>query len=336
MGKTQTQQTAGGSAAAGKVVARALPATADKPTSKADGFVRIEDGREMYCIRSYDRMPPFLMTLASDSDLWLYVSSYGGLTAGRADEEHCLFPYETEDRLNYSHGITGPLTILRVRKRAGRSESVLWEPFNHRCVAGPVQRDLYKSVLSDSIIFEETHRELKLTFSYEWTASDEFGFVRTATLRNDDPAAPASIELLDGLLNVMPPGVSLASQQAASSLVDAYKRVELDPETGVAIYSLSSIIHDRPEPAEYLKANVIWSHGLGNGGRLLLCDAQVAGFRETGRAQAEEVVNGRRGAFLLNHSLTLQAGQSVEWDIVADVDRDHVEIERLRQYLRNE
>ena len=30
-------------------------------------------------------LPPFLMTLPSDTDLWMFVSSRGGLTAGRAD-----------------------------------------------------------------------------------------------------------------------------------------------------------------------------------------------------------------------------------------------------------
>src|SRR5436190_20361227 len=87
--------------------------SAHKPTPRSEGFL-FEDGGELYCIPSYDRMSPFLMTLTSDSDRWMYVSSFGGLTAGRYDEEHCLFPYETEDRLHEAHGVTGPQTILRV------------------------------------------------------------------------------------------------------------------------------------------------------------------------------------------------------------------------------
>ena len=40
-------------------------------------------------------------------------------------------------------------------------------------------------IVGDSIVFEEVHPGLKLTFRYRWTSSDRFGFVRTATLVND-------------------------------------------------------------------------------------------------------------------------------------------------------
>ena len=42
-----------------------------------------------------DDIDPFLMTVVSNSDLWMFVSSGGGLTAGRVDAEGSLFPYET-------------------------------------------------------------------------------------------------------------------------------------------------------------------------------------------------------------------------------------------------
>ena len=68
-------------------------------------------GDEAYRIAGYDRMAPFTMTVVSDADHWMYLSSTGGLTAGRVDEETCLFPYETDDRLHYAYGVTGPLTL---------------------------------------------------------------------------------------------------------------------------------------------------------------------------------------------------------------------------------
>ena len=37
-------------------------------------------------IRSVDRMPPFLTTLASGSDHWGFLSSHGSLTAGVTDD----------------------------------------------------------------------------------------------------------------------------------------------------------------------------------------------------------------------------------------------------------
>ncbi|HWP40328.1 MAG TPA: hypothetical protein VNL70_05335, partial [Tepidisphaeraceae bacterium] len=314
-------------------VAAAWTPAAPGRRSVVEGFVD-RDGVEMYCIPDYDRMQPFLMTLASRGDLWMYISSFGGLTAGRRDAEHCLFPYETEDRLHHAHGITGPLTLLRVILPDGKK--LLWEPFNHRLPRGGVSRRLYKTVLCDRIVFEEVHEGLDLVFSYEWCASLEFGFVRHASIWNLRVARPVKIELLDGLLNVMPPGVGLALQQGSSSLVDAHKRCEIDPETGLAICSLSACVHDRPEPAECLRANTIWSRGLPRGHRLLLSDRQVQAFRDGDEVAAEPRVLGRRAAFLLAWSFTLPPNHSVSWDIVADVDRDHCAIERLRQLLRRQ
>ncbi|MEZ6190626.1 MAG: hypothetical protein R3C45_04965 [Phycisphaerales bacterium] len=51
-----------------------------KPTGR---FTRI-DGELYYAIQDYDRLDPFLMSVVSDSDHWMYLSSNGGLTAGRA------------------------------------------------------------------------------------------------------------------------------------------------------------------------------------------------------------------------------------------------------------
>ena len=67
------------------------------------------------------------MSLASDTDLWMFVTSGGGLTAGRVDADGALFPYLTVDQLHDAHHHTGPVTLIRVERRApGR---VLWEPF---------------------------------------------------------------------------------------------------------------------------------------------------------------------------------------------------------------
>ena len=80
-----------------------------------EGFVN-RFGCEMYQVPDYDAMPPFLMSIVSDSNHWMYVSSYGGLTMGRIDRNHSIFPYETDNKLHRRAGLTGPLTILRVRR----------------------------------------------------------------------------------------------------------------------------------------------------------------------------------------------------------------------------
>ena len=82
------------------------PATDGKSDERSGvpvgGLVRFE-GEDYYRIASYDRMPPFLMTLATDTDLWMFVTSGGGLTAGRVDADGSIFPYETVDRLHDGH-----------------------------------------------------------------------------------------------------------------------------------------------------------------------------------------------------------------------------------------
>ena len=49
--------------------------------SPAGGFV-VLDGEEHYRIEAYHRMDPFLVSLASNTDLWMFIASGGGLTAG--------------------------------------------------------------------------------------------------------------------------------------------------------------------------------------------------------------------------------------------------------------
>ena len=96
------------------------------PKASVDGgFIKVE--RETYYkISNYDLMPPFFMSLVSSADHWLFVSSTGGLTAGRINADSALFPYETEDKIAANSEYTGSKTIIRAN-RSG--QSYLWEPF---------------------------------------------------------------------------------------------------------------------------------------------------------------------------------------------------------------
>jgi hypothetical protein len=293
-----------------------------------EGFVEI-DGVEMYRVDHFDELPAFLMSITSDTNLWMYVSSTGGLTAGRVDENSSLFPYETEDRLHRVRGVTGPITLMRVSSEA--RPTVLWEPLDLCRIDTDLERNLYKTPLGNRLIFEETHKSVGLTFQYEWTGCDEFGFVRTARLTNNGQRA-MRIELLDGLLNLLPAGVKLHTVQTSSCLVDAYKRCEIDPNSGLAIYSLTAMVSDRPEPAECLRASAVWSRGLRSATTLLNEDA-VRAFRSNHPMTPTPVTTGSRGAFLLHSTVTLAAGEFIEWDIVADIGFDQPSLEGLRQWL---
>ena len=61
------------------------------------------DGQVFYRISEYEEMSPFLMSIPSETDLWMFLASGGGLAAGRVDANGSLFPYETVDRLHNGH-----------------------------------------------------------------------------------------------------------------------------------------------------------------------------------------------------------------------------------------
>ena len=85
------------------------------------------------------------------------------------------------------------------------------------------------------------------------------------------------MELLDGLRNLIPYGVDRAAQAELSTLVDAYKQAEAVGDACAGIYTLGSILTDRAEPSEALKATVVWSTGLGRP-RMLLSEEQIEAF----------------------------------------------------------
>ena len=145
-------------------------------------YVHLLD-EEYYRIANYDQMPPFFMSLVSSGDHWLFIASTGGLTAGRINADSALFPYETEDKITAHSELTGGKTIIRVTQ-AGRTQ--LWEPFSDR-YAGiyHCDRNLYKNVSGNKLIFEEINHDLQLTFRIAWRTGDRFGFIRSGWLNND-------------------------------------------------------------------------------------------------------------------------------------------------------
>ena len=51
------------------------------------------DAESYYKISNYDAMRPFFMSIVSNSNHWMFLSSTGGLSAGRKNSEFALFPY---------------------------------------------------------------------------------------------------------------------------------------------------------------------------------------------------------------------------------------------------
>ena len=97
-----------------------------KPDKTEGGFIQIGDDL-YYAIRNYDNMQPFFLSIVSNSDHWMYLSSNGSLTAGRANPEQAIFPYYTDDKIHDYKDITGSKTIILTTVS---EETFLWEPFS--------------------------------------------------------------------------------------------------------------------------------------------------------------------------------------------------------------
>jgi|TARA_B110000438_G_C15812692_1_gene650399 hypothetical protein len=83
---------------------------------------------EWFTINGVESFKPFLVSIVSDEDHWLFAASNGGLTAGRSSPEKSLFPYYTQDKLIDLAATTGPVTHVRERTKGG--DYRYWSPFD--------------------------------------------------------------------------------------------------------------------------------------------------------------------------------------------------------------
>jgi hypothetical protein len=302
---------------------------AEHKNSGIKGSYVEKHGERFYKIENYHLMPPFFINLVSRSDLWMFIYSNGALTAGRKDPDHALFPYYNDDLIADSADITGSKTMIRA---VNNGISHYWEPFSDRCSEKyAINRNIYKNVYGNKIIFEEINNDLELSFEYGWCAADAYGFVRSCLIQNRG-AADTEVTLLDGVQNILPAGVPRVMQLELSTLTNAYKKNELLSGSGIGIYYLSSIPTDKAEPSEGLRAAAVWSVGFDNP-VILLCSDQCDAFRKGAPVTGETDVRARRGAYLLHASLTLAAGGIHRWYLAADVDRESADITALQEEL---
>jgi hypothetical protein len=287
------------------------------------------DGEQYYKIAHVDAMRPFFMSIVSDSNHWLFISSNGGLSAGRKNADFALFPYYTDDKITEFADITGSKSVFQIH---ANNKTWLWEPFSERFNDHyNLSRNLYKNSCGNKIIFEEIHHDLQLTFRYQWSTSNNYGFVKTSEIINHAEIDYA-ITLLDGIQNIMPHGVGADLQTTTSNLVDAYKRNEIVPESGLGIFALSAIIVDKAEPSEALKANIAWSIGL-ESPTYLLSSLQLPAFRKQQKLQPETDVKGEKGAYFVSSDLLLVKNTTKTWKIVANVNQNQAQIIALSEAI---
>ncbi|WP_340202429.1 hypothetical protein [Ascidiimonas sp. W6] len=289
----------------------------------------IIDNEAYFKIANSDHMRPFFMSIVSDSNHWMFISSNGGLTAGRKNSEYSFFPYYTDDKITESAEITGSKSIFQVNGKQ------LWEPFSIRQEGlYKTTRNLYKNIFGNKVIFEEINHDLSLTFRYQWSSSNEFGFVKKSTLVNNS-SSNINVVLLDGFQNILPYGVPTDTQNRVSNLVDAYKRNQLEKEVGLGIYALSAIIVDKAEPSEALKANIAWSLGLKNP-KYLVSSLQLQEFRSGNKIKEETDIKAEKGAYFVNVEIELASLAEKEWILVANVNQDHSAIASIIHQINQE
>lgn len=287
------------------------------------------ENENYFKIESHDQLRPFFMSIVSDSNHWMFISSNGGISAGRKNPEFALFPYYTDDKITESTEITGSKTIFRLEHHGNK---VIWEPFSERYThLFQIRRNLYKSTIGNKIMFEEENLDLGLVFQYQWSNSKQYGFIRKAWLKNKNEH-PIRLEMIDGIQNIMPYGVPSDLQRSTSNLVDAYKRNELESESGIGIYALSAIIVDRAEPSEALKANIAWSIGLEKPMHLL-SSLQLRSFRTFKQIHPEQDVKGEKGAYFVCSDLDIKPECTKSWSIIANVNQSQADIIRLKQEI---
>ena len=283
-------------------------------------IVEIDDDA-YFKISNVDHMPTFLMSIVSDSNHWMFIASNGGLTAGRTNADYSLFPYYTEDKITDSAEHVGSKTIIQGELHGERYN---WEPFSIRSQQFTIERNLYKHTMGNSIIFEEINHDVHMSFSYQWSMSDTFGFIKTSTLNNHSDQTQC-VRILDGLQDIMPADVGCDLQNTFSNLVNAYKYSELHQETGLGIFALSARITDRAEPSEALFANTVWSVGFDHP-TILLSTKQVEAFRNGLTVHTEHDNKGDRGAYFVSASIKVEKQQKCSWKCIADVHQSQTQV----------
>ena len=286
------------------------------------------DGEPYVCIKNVDALAPFFMSVVSNGDQWLFVGSNTPFTAGRINPDGGLFPYQTVDKMLQHADSSGALSLFRVGRNGFWS---LWEPWKSGTRAHRVERNLYKHVLGTDVLFEEINHDLGLRFRWSLTFSEAYGLVRHARLENLTDA-PAEIRYLDGLHNIIPPGLNHETYARVSYLGMAYLRHECIRDKALGIFTMNSGFTDRAEPSESLRAAAAWSIGHRNP-TVLLSTRQLDAFRYGEEPVAENEVRGAFGAYLVTGAFELPPMATHDWHVVADTKLDHAALVSLESEL---
>ena len=303
--------------------------------NKVEGsFVNL-DGEKFYKIENYDFMNDFFMTLTSSSDVWNFLWAQGGITAGRKNSDNALFPYATCDKLSDSKNTTGSVSIIKIMKEGKHGK--FWQPFESLLSSSAnrflknihIKRNIYKNLNGTKIWFEEVNAMEGLSFRYGWTSSRKFGLVKTVRIENFS-GKKIRLQILDGCKNILSSSITADMQSSKSVLLDAYKKCEVDDDSNIALFSLSSVVTDKAEPSECLNANVCWftTHD-----KIILSENAVRDFINEEPVITRPELLGKRGECYILHESELNPGQAECWEQVLDVNLDACKLAELKNMV---
>ncbi|MCQ2572747.1 MAG: hypothetical protein MJ182_02500 [Treponema sp.] len=307
---------------------------------KTKGYFTDLHGERFYKIENYDQMDDFFITVTSSSDVWNFLWSHGGITAGRINCDHSIFPYYTADKISDGKTNTGSYTLLKISKNGKIYKS---EPFASlrasslaRSLEGnEIQHNLYKNISGTKVWFEEINNELEIIFRTGWTSSDQFGLVRCVEIENLS-STEISIEALDGCRNILPACVTASFQEERSFLLDAYKKTDYDSESKLALFTVSSIASDKAEPNEGLYTNTCW---FSTNDRIYLDPDTPDFFAQDKELPSVSVLKGKRSSCYIDHNTVLgeknSNNASVKWYQVFDTSLTHAKVCDLKKILSN-
>ncbi|MBQ6029492.1 MAG: hypothetical protein IJL24_08220 [Treponema sp.] len=278
-------------------------------SEESAGSIEKFAGQTWYKIANVDSIPPFFMTITSSSDAWNFIWSNGALSAGRKDANRAIFPYYTADKILDLKATTGSFSAVQAQ---GDKGVFVWEPFAE-APEFKVERNLYKNASGSHVIFEEINKELGMAWRTEWTSGDKYGLVKISSVKNVSPSA-RKIQVLDGAQNIMPACANMDVQATTSNLIDAYKKTDLDP-SGLALFSMSSVLTDKAEPSEALYANVSY---FTRKAQVYLSPKTPDLFRRGAELQVDDVLKGERASCFIQLELSLDAGAEEKWLEVFD------------------
>lgn len=310
--------------------------------TKAQGSFSKLNGMDVYKIENYGNMDDFFMTITSSSDVWNFCWAQGGITAGRMDSNHAIFPYYTADKVSDASTYTGNYTCIAV-EHDGSIE--FWEPFSSfhaplvqkHSAQKNLKHTIYKNFNGTQVWFEEINTRLQLLFRTGWTSSEKYGLVRTSYIENLSPQN-RKISVLDGCRNILPACCTSKFQNDNSVLLDAYKKTDLDTDSNIVMFTVSSIVSDKAEPNEGLYANTCW---FSTTDRIILAEDAPEQFIDMNslpyfeQFKTEHIIKGKRGSCYICRNTSLTSGASENWYQVFDTARTLPQIEQLKSILKN-